>query len=151
MLVANNCWTCWNVMTEHQSQQYKWTYWWIWCIFLTHRTKTNFLKPHLVSYVILFFLHIIITQRQVFFFIINAHWKPSINTNIVAFCALTETHRVISAHPSGSVMLKLLFSFSRAKQRVFQWKAPTAPGSSTDGLFVFVLIAAQTHACDCTW
>lgn len=42
------------------------------------------------------------------------------------------------------------FSFSGAKQRVFQWKAPTAPGSSTDALFVCVLIAAQTHACHCT-
>lgn len=38
----------------------------------------------------------------------------------------------------------------KAKQRVFQWKAPTAPGRSTDALFVCVLIAAQTHACDCT-
>lgn len=40
-------------------------------------------------------------------------------------------------------MLQLLFSVSEAKQKVFQWKAPTAPGSSTDALFVFVLIAAQ--------
>lgn len=39
------------------------------------------------------------------------------------------------------------FSFLSNKQRVFQSKAPTAPGSSTEALFVRVLIAAQTHAC----
>lgn len=47
-------------------------------------------------------------------------------------------------------MLKLLLVFSQIKQRVFQWKAPTAPGSSTEALFVCVLIVTQTTACDCT-
>lgn len=101
----------------------------------------------LLSLVPLLFLHLLIPQRHVF---IHFHWKFLININIVAICALPEKQWVISAPPSGSVMLKLLFSFSQAKQRVFQWKAPTAPGNSTDALFVCVLIAAQTHACDCT-
>ena len=58
---------------------------------------------------------------------------------------------VISDRPSGSVMLKLLvWFFSQAKQKVFQWKAPTAPGSSTECLFVNVLTGAQTRTCDCT-
>lgn len=52
-----------------------------------------------------------------------------------------HTYRVISAQPSGSVMLKLLFSvFRQTKQRVFQWKAPTALGNSTDALCVCVCV-----------
>lgn len=69
---------------------------------------------------------------------------------IAAFCALTGTHSITSDHSARSVMLKLLLVFSQIKQRVFQQKAPTAPGSSTEALFVCVLIVTQTHACDCT-